>query len=309
MNKGHFYIILQAIFFGISIPISQVSVVTIPVWLFTAMTLGIACVVMIPLARKADGIKLTHVGRKNMFGIIVSSLFGVVLYTLFLLYGLTYSSAISIAIINSFTPAITLLLSFFILRELLSWPKMLSIVLAVASVLVLSLNGASTSGGSFIGSVFMILAVVCVALFFIFSKHFSVELPPFTLTAGLFIVSFIITLPMGLYQAFSFNWSVMTSSLWGQTVYYGIGAVLLPYLLTYMGISRVPASFAGISMAIVPVVSTLVSVLFYQAILKTTDTIALVLVIFSILVSEFKNKSNLNQSGKNVVLEEINIPK
>jgi drug/metabolite transporter (DMT)-like permease len=309
MNRGHFYIILNAIFFGISIPISQVSVATIPVWLYTAMTFGIASAVMIPLAKKVDRIKLTRIGRKNIFGIFMSSLLGVVLYTLFLLYGLTYSSAISIAIINSLTPAITLILSFLILRESLNWSKTLAIGLAVVSVLIMSLNGVSNGGGSFVGSVFMILAVVCVSLFYIFAKKFSVELPPFTLTAGLFAVSLIITLPMGLYEAFTFNWSVMSSSLWGQTVYYGIGGVMLPYLLTYMGITRVTASFAGLTMAIVPVVFTLVVVLFYDSILKTSDLIALTLVIISILVSEVKNKSNLTQSVKDVVLEEKNIPK
>ncbi|MFT8373588.1 MAG: DMT family transporter [Liquorilactobacillus satsumensis] len=296
MNRGHIFIILQAVLFGISIPIVQVSVATIPVWLFTAMTFGIACIVMVPLARHVDGIKLTDIGRKNMVGILMSSLLGVVLYTLFLLYGLKYSSAVSVAVINSLTPAVTLILSFFILRESLIWQKVLAIGFAVASVLVMNVNGASSHGGNIIGLLLMILAVVCVSLFFIYANRFSVELPPFTLTAGLFTISFIITLPIGIYQAFSFNWSVMNFSLWAQVFYYGIGAILLPYLLTYIGITQVPASFAGISMAVVPVASTLVAVLFYHTALKVADVLALILVIISIVVSEARRKAIQTQT-------------
>jgi drug/metabolite transporter (DMT)-like permease len=271
-----------------SYPIAGAAMEKIPVYLFTAVTLLIAAVVSIPFAKmKEPEIKWTKLGGQNYFKIFMQSLIGAVLYTVFLLYGLTYSSPIMAGIMTSIAPAATLILAFFILKEKITARKVVAVILAVVAVLIMQVQfGAGPSTFNLFGFVFLCLSVLSVSLFFILAKQISYDLPPFTMTAGILIPGAIMMLPLGLYDMMHFDMSTLTSTDWWVMIYYGVLVWYVPYLLTYLAYQYVSATFVGMGMAITPVAAVVTSVLFFGAQMRTVDYIALILVIISVLVIE-----------------------
>ncbi|MFF2456098.1 DMT family transporter [Peribacillus simplex] len=302
LNIGYLFIILNMIVLGLSIPAGSVAMATIPVWLFTAMTLGIACMILLPAAKIYERIKWKGIGYKTYFGIFMQSLFTVTLYTVFLLYGLKYSSVIAAGIINSMVPAVTLVLSFILLGERLNIRKGIAIMLAVSAVLVMELAGASTEGeSSALGIAFMILAVVSLGLFFVYAKKFAVDVPPVTMAAGLCLMGFLTTLPMAIHEAISFDWGKMTLGLWGAVIAYTLLGWVFAYIFTYLGISKVPASTIGMATAIIPITAMLYAVLFLGDKLRNVDIIATVLLILSIFIAESKESVKEGKESMPVV--------
>ncbi|WP_138419559.1 DMT family transporter [Aquibacillus sediminis] len=293
MNKGVLLIVLSMGFIGASIPLGDSMMLTFPVWLFTCMTIAIAAVILIPLATIKEKTQWTKLGLKNYYGMFIQAMLTATLYTVFLLYGVTHASAISVGIISSITPAIVLILSFFLLKEKLGLKKVSAIVLAVIAVLIMNIAGVeANSGASALGIMFMLLAVLSISLFFIFAKKFSVELPPFTLAAGLTFFGTLQTLPMALYELSSVDLAIFQSaSAWGGIIMYSLLGWVLAYSTTFYAMPAINASTAGMANAVMPIAATAVALTFYGASLRTVDIIALILVVASILIAESQERS------------------
>ncbi|MGJ9385932.1 DMT family transporter [Salipaludibacillus sp. CF4.18] len=304
MRKGLIYILLAMGFIGVTIPLGGELMMKFPVWLFTCITIGVAAVIMIPIATLYEKTKWTKLGKKNYFGLFMQALLTCTLYTVFLLYGLTYASAISVGIITSIIPAVVFILAFFLLKEKLNTKKFISITLAVIAVLIMNIAGVQIGGGSnFLGILFMLLAVISLALFFIYAKKFAVELPPLTLAAGLCAWGFIQTLPMAVYEYQTFDASVITAGDWWGTFLYAILGWALAYAFTFLAMPTINASTAGMATAVMPIVAAVVALAFYGASIRTVDIIALILVIASIIIAESQEKSDTPSVTKEDVVE------
>ncbi|BAQ11641.1 permease of the drug/metabolite transporter superfamily [Bacillus sp. OxB-1] len=297
MSKGVLLIVLSMGLIGASIPIGESMMMTFPVWLFTCVTVTIAAVILIPIATISEKTKWTKLGFKNYYGMFMQALLTASLYTVFLLYGLTHADAISVGIISSITPAVVFILSLILLKEKLTLKKVLSILLAVAAVLLMNIVGVSADGStSVIGITFMLLAVLSISLFFIYAKKFSVELPPITIAAGLTFFGALQTLPMALIELSSFDMSLFASvSNWGGIIIYSLLGWVLAYSTTFLAMPKIDASTAGMANAVMPIVASAVAILFYGASIRAVEIIALILVVISILIAESRDKKTIDE--------------
>ncbi|WP_240376909.1 DMT family transporter [Bacillus piscicola] len=290
MSRGLLFIILAMSSIGISIPIGGLMMEKFPVFLFTCMTILIAGVILFITATAYEKTNWIKLGGKNYLAIFIQALLTVTMYTVFQLYGLTYASAVAVGIITSITPAVVLILAVFLLRERLNLNKITAIALAVVAVLIMEMAGVTPDGGSGgLGILFMILAVISMALFFIFAKKFSVEvqLPPFTTATGLCFFGALQTLPMAIYEFQSFDTAILADSatLW-YILFYALTSWLFAYSFTFLALPRINASTAGMATACIPIVATVVAVAFFGAPIRIVDVIALILVIASIVIAE-----------------------
>jgi drug/metabolite transporter (DMT)-like permease len=81
---------------------------------------------------------------------------------------------------------------------------------------------------------------------------------PLTIASLTSCFGLILFSPFALYQASSFNFATVTPLSWAAVVYYGFGTVGA-YLLWYQGVSKVPASTAGVFTGIQPVSAVVLS--------------------------------------------------
>lgn len=289
MNPGYVYVLLCYALIGISYPIAKDAMTEVPIWIFTAITFALSFAMLYPVVRIFDKIALSKIGVHAWIAISVQSLLGAVLYTVFLLYGFSSATAIVASVFTSLAPAAVLTLSSIFLKERLSVRKFIAIVLAVGGVLVLTIPASDTSGqNTLIGIVFLLLSTISSAGCVIAAKTLDVQLPPATMAAGVCLTGTLFTLPMAILQGFSFNWHQLTAGSAGVMIYYAALVWAVPYVLFFMGVTKIPASATGMAFAMVPLSASFFSILFYGEQLHTTDCIALVLVTLSIFAAEAK---------------------
>ncbi|MEE1923332.1 DMT family transporter [Pseudomonas sp. 148P] len=286
MNRGYVYVLLCYFLIGISYPVAKEAMNQVPIWLFTSLTFAMAFVMLMPFARFVDKARLRAIGLRVWLAVSVQSLLGAMLYTVFLLYGLESASAIMAALFTSLAPALVLSLSSLLLKERLTLRKLLAITLAVAGILVLTLPAADGGHTTWLGVGFLLLSTLCTAISVIAANRLDVTLPPITLSAGVCLTGCLFSLPMALGQAATFDWHGLGASTWWVMVYYAALVWAAPYVLFFMGVTRIPASATGMAIAVVPLAATFFAIAFYGETLHLSDTIALLLVTISIIAAE-----------------------
>ncbi|MDF5890344.1 DMT family transporter [Pseudomonas syringae pv. syringae] len=246
MNPGYVYVLLCYALVGVSYPIAKDAMTQIPIWIFTSITFAIGFVVLYPMVRVIDKVALSKIGTRAWIAISAQSLLGAVLYTVFLLYGFSYATAIAAAVFTSLAPAVVLVLSSMFLGEKLSVRKLLAIGMAVAGVLVLTIPSADTSGQSTaLGIVLLLLSTLCIAGAVVAANKLDVDLPPLTMAAGVCITGALFALPMAIHQGLSFDWHALTLGNDAVMLYYGALVWAAPYVFFFMGVTKIPPAPPG----------------------------------------------------------------
>ncbi len=259
MNIGYVSVLICYLLVGVSYPIAADSMNSLPVWTFIAITFAIGFVFLYIIGRLIKAPAIFSLSLKTWAIISIQSLLGAVLYTAFLLYGFTYSNPITASIFTSIAPAVVLALSYFMLGENLTKKKAISIIMAIAGVLILTIPASDASGGnSLYGIVLLALSTLSTSGCVIAAKKYDVELPAITMATGVCFTGMVFTLPLMLLLEHSSidSTQLMDSHNLLIMVYYGVLVWAVPYFCFFNGVTKIPASATGMAFAIIPVAST-----------------------------------------------------
>ena len=260
MPFAYFCLALSMLLVGGNIAIGKLVLEELPVYLFALLRFLIASLVLLP------GLALPRV-RAGLDGgacrgLFLQAFFGCFLFSLCMLHGVQLTSATSAGIITSATPSVIALLAWLWLRERLEPRGLLAIALAVLGIAALNLLERPAGGRSGVpGNALVLGAVLAEALFAIYSRRLSLHLHPWTMALGVNLAGLLLFLPLALPEARALDWRAVPAAIWGWTLFYALSASVLSFLLWYRGISRVPASTAGLFTGLMPVSAALVGVL------------------------------------------------
>lgn len=231
-----------------------------PLFLASTLRFALASALLLPLVLRAEK-RFPRILKKDLLSIVLLSFFGNFLYSIFLLYGLTLTSATESGIISGTAPVVTALLSFLFLREQIGQRKIAGIFLALLGIVIISLSSDAPSGGqhSLIGDMLIGGSVIGEALWTLLGKTVSPNMSPLVLAALTTFSGFLLFLPFGIVQAIGFPFQTLALSSWLVVVYYGTVGTVGAYLLWYQGMPRVPASTAGMFIGIMPVSALILS--------------------------------------------------
>ena len=137
---NYLWVIICQSIVGSSYPIVQEAMDSIPEFVFACITLGIASLLLMPIASKLEGTQWTKLGQSNWRKLGVQSLCVNVLYSVFLFFALTHASATVSGIFTGLGPAVVFLIAPLIIKEKLTLKKGLSIAVAavVSSIAIFS---------------------------------------------------------------------------------------------------------------------------------------------------------------------------
>ncbi|WP_215845209.1 DMT family transporter [Candidatus Pantoea bituminis] len=113
------------------------AVESIPIWTFTLLTLLIAVVSLFLLSLFVDKTDLLNIPLRDWTAIGAQALFSAALFTVFLLYGLPTTTVVAASVTTSVASAVVLVLSAVFLKERMRIKSLISVFLAVVSVIVL----------------------------------------------------------------------------------------------------------------------------------------------------------------------------
>lgn len=270
---------------GSYVGLSKLLVAAFPVFLLAWLRFGIAAVAMLHWVRQRDGeAPLSGHDRRLLFW---ESFLGNFLFSICMLYGVMLTSALAAGVVMAAIPAAVALLSRIFLGEPIRVRVMVSIGLAMAGVALLALakhDAAAAGATSGWGYLLLLVAVLCEASYVVIGKRLTGQLTPRRISALINLWGLALVTPLGLWQAWGFDFASVGSGTWVLLGFYSIAASMVTVWLWMQGLRHVPAPQAGVFTVLLPISAALVGVLFLGEAFGAPHLVALALALGGLLL-------------------------
>ncbi|MGE5701198.1 MAG: DMT family transporter, partial [Clostridia bacterium] len=248
---------LAMVIVGSSVVAGKLLVETVPVFIASALRFGIASVLFLLIWWMTDREKPAF-AKSELRLLLLMSFTGTFLFSTCMLFGLQYTGATEAGVMTSTTPVLTALLAALLLKERLAWPIVFGVLAAFIGVALIQTSQppVGVAGGSTLwGSLLIFVAVVGEALFSVIGKGLTAKYRPFTISAMVSILGFLMFVPLAVLQMIQldFTLDLLTLADWSYLVYYALVVTLLGYYFWYVGVKRVPGHVSGLFTAVLPV--------------------------------------------------------
>ncbi len=240
---------------GTYVALSKPLTATFPVFLLAWLRFALAAVVMLPWTLPLSNL------RPQIKSLFLQSFFGNFLFSIFMLIGVSLTTASAAGVILSTLPAVVAVFSWFFLRERLSGRVWLAVALAVTGVVVLTLvRSPSTGSGSVAGNLLVFACVCCESVYVILGKRLTASLSPLRISALINFIGLLLMTPLGLWQARQFDFAQVSASDWLLLAFYSLAASLFSTWLWLSGLKYVPANQSGVFTIAMPLAACVVGV-------------------------------------------------
>ncbi|WP_230657092.1 DMT family transporter [Psychrobacter sp. I-STPA10] len=293
---GHIQVALAMCIVGSSVAVAKVITAEMPVFLASFLRFAIAALFIVPLHYIMSG-RLRLPSLKVALLLAAQAFFGVFLFSLCMLLGLKYTSAVNAGVILGMLPAVNALLSVWLLHERLNLRYAIGIGLSVLGAVLLELHSVDSGIGidigignniGLLGILLVLAAVFCEAMFSVVGKLSGLSLPAISIACWVTLIGVLLFAPTALYQAVTFDFSSVSPTVWWLLGYYGLGVTVLGFSLFYAGLAKIPAVAAGIHMAFVPLSAMLIAVLILDEPFGLIDAFSSLLVLAAVFVIGLK---------------------
>ena len=272
INKGIFLAILAAALYALNSPFSKILLDFMPStlmagFLYIGAGLGMGVIALIRRFNKTEQTeeKITKADFPYTLAMILLDIAA----PIFLLLGLSYTSAANASLLNNFEIVATAMIALMIFKEKISPRLWFGIVFVTSSCILLSIEDISSFKFS-VGSLFILLACVCWGIENNCTRKLSSKDPlQIVLLKGIFsgLGSVIIGLFIG--ERVTVIWSVF-AVLGVGFVAYGLSIFFYVYAQRILGAARTSAYYA-----VAPFIGTLLSLVIFREIPYYTYFIAL----------------------------------
>lgn len=218
---------------------------------------------------------------KDLALLALFSLFGVAINQVCFVEGLSRTTAIHSAIINTLIPAWTLFFAVVLGRETLSFLKAASLVLAVLGVLlVIRPERAAFTSATFVGDLLTMANSMSYAFFLVVSKRLMHRVDPLAGTALMFVFG---TIPIALFGATAvaaLDFSSISPATWGWAAFIVLFPTAGAYVLISWTLARAEASLVALFVYMQPAIAAFLGIAF-QGETLTIRTVVGALLIFA----------------------------
>ncbi len=227
--------------------------------------------------------------KENLKALILIGMVGLFAFNYFFFLGLSDTTAVNAALIISLNPALTLILSYFILKSAITVNHLIGIGLALFGVLYLIFNGNFPSIKNITistGDGWIFMANIVFALHHVWVKKYAGRLTSRHLTFStnfICLILFVLVLP-----AYNIgNFTLYPREFWFASFGIGVLGTALSYYLWNIGVAKKGSAQAGIFMNLVPL-STGVSAFLFGEKVSLIHLISGILIISGILFMQKK---------------------
>jgi len=278
--KGHIAILCTSLIFGVNIPLSKNLM---PDWMsplgltYSRFAFGAIAFWMLSLFLKSE-----KVSRKDMGMLFFGSFLGVGLNQASFIFGLQHTSATNASIVITITPILAMIISFFILKEPITFKKAGGVFIGLVGVLSMILTSEISSSGreaSIIGDLLCITSSLSYAFYLVLLRGISKRYSSVTIMKWMFLFSSLMFLPFGYKDVISARiFSEGSSAAWGSYIYLLVGATFITYLLIPVAQKQIRPTTIGMYNYLQPLVASFIAIMWGQDIFSWTKPISALLI-------------------------------
>ncbi len=294
--RAYFELIIAVAIWGVAASVIKFGLTDLPPFVFLSYRYLITTLILLPffLATKEK-----HITFKNIGFLVLISFLGSTFNHGLLFYGTKFSTSLDSSLITATAPILVILAGFLFLKEHITHKEKIGIAVTLLGTLVIMLQSFFESGPhsslSIFGNTLLFICNIAFAAYLILSKEIIREkVSPFTLTFMTFLVGFITTLPLTIFEMKPANLlsTIVHLNLGTQlsVFYMAILSGALAYFL-YQGAQKtIEASEASVFQYLQPVATAPVAVLWLGEKITIPMVVGSILVIIGVFLAEWKKK-------------------
>lgn len=245
---------------GSYVGLSKLLVAVFPVLLLAWLRFGIAALAMLHWVKRRPG--EAGLSPHDRWLLFWESFLGNFLFSICMLYGVQLTSALAAGVTMAAIPAAVAVLSRLFLGEHIRPRVAAAIACAAAGIALLALarNDVPDAAASPMGYALLLAAVVCEASYVVIGKRLTGNVSPRRISALINLWGLVLVTPLGLWQAWSFDFGAVAGGMWALLGFYAIAASMVTVWLWMQGLRHVPSSRAGVFTVLLPVSAALVGI-------------------------------------------------
>jgi len=279
---------IAEILWGINVPVIKLGLQTVPLPVFLAITiLGAGLLIMLFSYRHWKPLR-----RKDHLLLIIGSILSISLGNVVLLMGIQRIPSINASLISLLSPFLLLLLSVEFLKERLSMKTFVGILVAFAgAAIVIGKPWAATSSNQMmLGSLFVVLNVLCDVVATLMFKPLLKRVHPYQLTSLHLIWGII---PIAIYALP--HLSSLSPSNAGRNgylaIFFNITLITLANCLFYVGLKKKKAQEVGIFKYLHPIATAIAAWFILAEVPSPKVIIGAILIFLGIYYAQIRKTS------------------
>ncbi len=241
--------------------------------------------------------KKEHVPIKDIFKFAGAGIFALVFNQCSYTIGLNMTSPSNSSIMTTSMPIFAMVLSFFILKEPITWKKVIGVLLGCSGAVLIIMTSANASNdkvGNIWGDLLCMSAQLSFALYLALFKPLVQKYSLFTINKWMFTWASLMIWPFTFSHVGAIDFAAVPASTWWESAYVVFFGTYLGYIFMMMGQKVLRPTVVSVYNYVQPLVSVTVSVIAGLAVFKGTQAIAAVLVFSGVwLVIKSKSKRDM----------------
>lgn len=226
-------------------------------------------------------VKEKSIEKEDFKKIAFAAFFGVGINFLSFFKGLSLTTPINASVIAVIAPIMVLIFSSILLKEKLTYRKIVGVFVGLFGAIILILYGNSSNLDGkdvILGNFLVFLNAVSFGLYLVLVKKLATKYHPILFVKWLYLFGVIYIVPFSTQEAIEINWQTMPT-----TIYYKVGFVVLlttcvTYLFNLFALTKLKPTTVGVFIYLQPVIATI------YALLVGSDSLSFVKVVATIII-------------------------
>ncbi|MBL4716725.1 MAG: DMT family transporter, partial [Bacteroidia bacterium] len=234
------------------------------------------------------------IDKKDYLKLGICGLFGVAINQLLFFKGLSITTPINAAVIMTTNPILVLIAASILIKEVITFQKIVGICLGAMGAIVLILFGNNFSLGSetLSGDLMVFLNSMSYGAYLVLVKPLMEKYHPLTVIKWVFCFGALFVIPVGYDDFMKVEWAVMPASIWGALAYVVIGTTCIAYLCNTFALKTLNASVVSTYIYSQPLFAGIIALSFAKDELTLIKVVSAVLIFIGVyLVSKPKTKT------------------
>lgn len=245
-------------------------------------------------------VKKETIPPKDILKLFFAALFGIVLNQMLFLDGLSYTSPIDASLVITLLPIVTMILAAVIIKEPITWLKVIGVLVGACGALLLILNS-SLSGrvGNFKGDLIILGSTLSFAFYLTMFKELISKYSPVHTMKWMFLFASLISYPFCHSSLINTNFAMFDYTVYLRIFYVVFFATFLAYILIPIGQKTLRPTTLSMYNYMQPIVASLVTILIGMDHLTYQTVLSAILVFAGVyIVTQSKSKAQVDAETK-----------
>ncbi len=239
-----------------------------------------------------------RIAKQDIKRFLLCAVTGVAINQLLFLKGLSLTYSIHASLLMLTTPILIVFIAAWILRERISFMKMIGLALGIGGAVVLVLGKENSGEGNDIlfGDILILINAVSYTFYFVLVKPLMLRYDPVVIIRWIFSFGFLLVLPFGWNEFTQIQWNHFNTIDYTCMALVVLTGTFLAYLFNVYGIKILGASIAGFYIYTQPVFAALIAMIFLKEPLSMYKIIAALLIFAGVFLANKPTKNNLSST-------------